>query len=86
MTPEETMQLIEQKQGLVNGKTNELEQGDYVARKEIDELYGIIKTKFPDVLTPIYDKYLANEQLAQTLRSEIHQLKDEIEQLKRTLQ
>lgn len=82
MTPEEKQQLIDEKQMEINGLQNLLAQGDYKARKEIDEIYSIVKTQFPNAATPVHDKYAAAEAKAQEFRDRINELEDEIEALK----
>lgn len=82
MTPEEKEQLIEEKQMEINGLQNLLAQGDYKARKEIDEIYTIIKAQFPSIATPVHDKYAQAEAQAQQFRDRINELEEEIEELK----
>ena len=82
MTPEEKEQLIEEKQMEINGLQNLLAQGDYKARKEIDEIYTIIKAQFPSIATPVHDKYAQVEAQAQQFRNRINELEEEIEELK----
>ena len=81
MTDEQKQKLIEEKQMEINGLQNLLAQGDYKARKEIDEIYSIIKTQFPAIATPVYDKYIADEIKAQQFRDRINQLQAEIDDL-----
>lgn len=83
MTPEEKQQLIDEKQAEINGLQNLLAQGDYKARKEIDEIYTIIKAQFPEAATPVHDKYAADEVKAQQFRDRINELEAEIEELKK---
>ena len=81
MTDEQKQQLINEKQEEINGLQNLLAQGDYKARKEIDEIYSIIKTQFPEVATPVHDKYQADEAKAQQFRDRINELQALIDEL-----
>lgn len=84
MTPEEKQQLIDAYQMEMNGLQDLLRQGDYKARKEIDEIFTIIKTQFPDIATPVHDKYAADEAKAQQFRDRINELQALIDELKNT--
>lgn len=81
---EETMKLIEEKEGEIRALTNLLEQGDYKARKLLAEVCVIVKAQFPNAQMPVYDRYLAEEQKAQSFRDEINKLQAEIEELKKS--
>lgn len=78
---DEQQQLLEEYQMELNGLENLLAQGDYKARKEIDEIYSIVKSQFPDIATPVHDKYAAAEQQAQQFRDRINELQDLIDAL-----
>lgn len=81
MSNEEKQALIEEKQAEINGLQDLLKQGDYKARKEISEIYSIIKAQFPSVATPVYDKYAQVEAQAQQFRNRINELEEEIKEL-----
>ena len=63
-----------QKQCKKNELNQLLQQKDYMARKVAFEVAEIIKTKFPDVAMPEYEKYQAVEEQAKQFRAELNTL------------
>lgn len=74
-------QQIEEKEAEIREKLNLLEQGDYISRKCIAELYSILKAADPSLQTPVYDEYTAQEAKAQEYRERISELRQEIKDL-----
>lgn len=82
MTPEEKQKEIDRLYGEIGEYTNLLVQGDYRARKMIDEVAAIVKVKL-GMPMPIYDKYLADEEKAETFRAKIRECEEKIKELKK---
>ena len=72
----------EQRQNELIGEKNEkqdlLTQRDYMARKVAFEVAGIIKTQFPNIPMPEYDKYIAAEEEARQFRERINEIEEEL--------
>lgn len=65
----------EQKQAEINAYRNLLEQNDYIGRKVAFEVAALFKAQFPNAYMPVYEKYLATEEQANSFRSNIETLK-----------
>jgi len=64
----------EQKQAEINAYRNLLEQNDYIGRKVAFEVAALFKAQFPNVSTPVYEKYLASEEQANNFRANMETL------------
>lgn len=81
MTDDEKQKKINELYGEIGAYTNLLEQGDYRARKIIDELGAFIKKQFPNAQLPVYESYMAREKEAQTFRDKINECQEKIKEL-----
>ena len=59
------------KQSTVNANRDLLAQKDYIGRKVAFEIAALFKQKYPNVQTPMYDKYKEVEAQADLLRAEM---------------